>query len=296
MKKGSVKNSTYNFTYQIPVEKYIMPYFGRKNISAIRRNDVELYLKKTKKRYDLKDETIRKHYICLNQIFNNAFQNGWINRNPCVGIKFHTTQKSDKRTYTDEEALLVLEYCQYHRFGIDVHLLLTYGMSRSELLGIRWEDVDVDNAIIEINQGVVEAKNPDTGKTEVVIGEPKNEFRRRSIPIYATTIELLKQHRCNRPNSEYVICNTRGGVISPSTWDDRHYKVFMSDMMAYYKSYDIDVPKLNPHELRHTRTSIWVNSDVNLFAVATVMGWADLKMLRKRYAHPDIEKIREALK
>lgn len=295
LKKGTIKNNTFNFTYHIPATKYIIPYFGRKNISDIKKNDIELYLKKTKKDNNFSDETIRKHYICLNQIFNNAYQNGIINRNPCTGIKLHCIQKSSKKTYTQEEAMLVLEYCKYHRFGLDIHLMLSYGISRSELLGIRWQDVDMENSVISINQGVVEAKNPDTGKTEVIIGEPKNEFRRRVLPISDATIELLNQQRCIHPNAEYVICNQRGKVGMPSTWHERHYKPFMKEMAAYYESYDITVPMLNPHELRHTRTSIWVNTGANLYAVATVMGWADLKMLRKKYAHPDIEEIRKEL-
>lgn len=296
LKKGTIKNSTYNFTYFIPANKYLIPYFGNKRISDIRKNDIELYLKKIKKEYDFSAETVRKHYICLNQIFKNAYENGLINRNPCTGIKLQTAQKSTKRVYTPEESELVLEYCHYHRYGIGVHLMLSYGISRSELLGIRWEDVDLENAVIEIHQGVVEAKNPDTGKTELVIGAPKNEFRQRTIPISAETTLLLQQQLCNFPNAEYVICNQHGTICTPSTWHERHYKVFMQDMKRYYDAYDIEIPILNPHELRHTRTSLWVNSDVNLYAVASVMGWADLKMLRKRYAHPDIDKIRKAIK
>lgn len=296
LKKGTIKNSTYNFTYFIPADKYLMPYFGNKRISDIRKNDIELYLKKIKKQYDFSTETVRKHYICLNQIFKNAYENGLINRNPCTGIKLQTVQKSTKRVYTPEECELVLEYCPYHRYGLGVHLMLSYGISRSELLGIRWKDVDLENTVIEINQGVVEAKNPDTGKTELVIGAPKNEFRQRTIPISEKTIHLLLQQLDNFPDAEYVICNQQGKVCTPSTWHERHYKVFMQDMKEYYDNYDIEIPILNPHELRHTRTSLWVNSDVNLYAVASVMGWADLKMLRKRYAHPDIDKIRNAIK
>ena len=296
LKKGTIKNSTYNFTYLIPAEKYIIPYFGNVSVSDIRKNDIELYLKKTQQANNFSTETIRKHYICLNQIFGNAYQNGLISRHPCAGIKLKSTQKSQKRTYTSEETALVLEYCTYHRYGLAVHLMLSYGISRSELLGLRWSDVNLESAVIEINQGVVEAKDPDTGKTELVIGAPKNEFRQRVIPISDATIKLLEQQRVSFPKAEYVICSLNGKVCIPSTWHERHYKTFMQDMRSYYASYGIDVPALNPHELRHTRTSLWVNSDVNLFAVASVMGWADLKMLRKRYAHPDIDKIRDAIK
>lgn len=55
------------------------------------------------------------------------------------------------------------------------------------------------------------------------------------------------------------------------------------------------LPILNPHELRHTRASIWVNEGKNLFAIADQMGWSDLDMLRKRYAHGDINQLRKQL-
>ena len=70
----------------------------------------------------------------------------------------------------------------------------------------------------------------------------------------------------------------------------------MRDMHEYYAKQGIDIPELNPHELRHTRATIWVNDGENIFAVAHVLGHADLKMLRKRYAHSDAESTRKLLK
>ena len=52
---------------------------------------------------------------------------------------------------------------------------------------------------------------------------------------------------------------------------------------------------LNPHELRHTRATLWVEQDRNLFAIAEQMGWSDLEMLKKTYGHPDIQKIKSML-
>ena len=295
IKKGTIKNSTLHFTYDIPIHTYLIPYFGRREINSIRKNDIEIYLKKTKQQHDLSDETIRKHYICMNQIMKNAYENGLINRNPCTGIKMQTAQKSVKRTYTAEQTGMVLDYCQCHLFGLDVFLMLSYGISRSELLGLMWDDIDFENMTLAINRGVVEAKNPSTGKTELIIGKPKNEFRQRVMPIDERTACLLREQQAACQNADFVIPNKNGGACFPTTWYDRHYKTFMRDMQAYYASCGIDIPVLNPHELRHTRTSLWVNDDVNLYAVASIMGWADLKMLRKRYAHPDIERLRNAI-
>ena len=67
-------------------------------------------------------------------------------------------------------------------------------------------------------------------------------------------------------------------------------------MAAHFEAEGIILKKLNPHELRHSRATIWVNNDVNLFAIAEEMGWSDLSMLRKVYGHPDINKLRSMLK
>lgn len=128
---------------------------------------------------------------------------------------------------------------------------------------------------------------------EVIIGEPKNDFRKRVIPLKEITIKLLKI--CSN-NSQFVISNINNTVCSSRTWSRRHYGVFMKDMRDYYLQQNINIPILNPHELRHTRATIWVNDGENIFAVADVLGHADLKMLRKRYAHSDVQSTRKLLK
>ena len=129
---------------------------------------------------------------------------------------------------------------------------------------------------------------------QVILGEPKNDFRRRDVPISTETATLLNAAFCD--DHEFVISNTNGTMCSPRTWSRRHYDVFMNDMQTHYAKQEENIPKLTPHELRHTRASIWVNDGENLFAVADVLGHADLKMLRKRYAHSDVESTRKLLK
>ena len=81
----------------------------------------------------------------------------------------------------------------------------------------------------------------------------------------------------------------------PSKWRWQVYKKFMEAAQAVMKFKGLDIPTLNPHELRHTRATIWVEKGVNLFAIAEEMGWSDLDMLRKVYGHPDILKLKGML-
>lgn len=289
--KGTVKDSTYNLTYRNSIEKHLIPYFGRHRLATIRQIDIQNYF--NVKGQELTLETLKKHKMALNRIFESALLNEIITRNPCISIKLKSSvQATEKHIYTKEQCQMVLDYAKTHRFGLGVYLMLMYGISRSELLGLRWDDVDFEDKVLHIRRGVTDVQDAVTGKMRVEIGEPKNDFRRRDVPLSTEAVQLLENRR---NDSLYVICNSRREVCSPRTWNRRHYDEFMKDMHLYYIEQGVDIPELTPHELRHTRASIWVNDGENIFAVADVLGHADLKMLRKRYAHSDVESTRALL-
>lgn len=291
MLKGTVKDSSYMVHYKGTVENHLIPYFGKRKLSQIRQIDVQEYFNKNQSLYSL--ETLKKHKMALNKIFECAIQNDIIYKNPCTAIKLTSKIKAEKKsTYTEEQCKLVLAYAETHRYGLDIILMLSYGISRSELLGIQWDDIDVDEKVLHISRGVADVQNATTGKMEVIVGETKNEFRKRSIPLSNHIMDIII---ARERNGTYVFSNLKGNVQSPRTWSRRHFDVFMRDMHTYYAKQGIDVPMLHPHELRHTRATLWVNSGANLFAVADVLGHSDLKMLRKRYAHSDVNATRKLL-
>lgn len=289
--KGTVKDSTYDLHYRNVIENHLIPYFGKRKIAAIKQIDVQSYF--TAKQADFSLETLKMHRVALHKIFESAIQNDIIIKNPCDSIRLKSQKESAKKqTYTEEQCELVMAYAKQHRFGTEISIMLSCGISRSELLGLQWSDIDFESCLIYINRGVAEVRNVETGKLELLVGETKNEFRKRSIPVEPEIIDAIAQLE---RTSDYIFCGKSGNPMFPRTWKRRHFDVFMRDMHEYYEARNIDVPKRNPHELRHTRASIWVNSGANLFAVADVLGHADLQMLRKRYAHSDPESTRKML-
>ncbi len=289
--RGTVKDSSYMLHYKNTIENHLIPYFGKRKMNAIRQADVQEYFNKNQSAYTL--ETLKKHKMALSKIFEMAIQNDIVNKNPCDLVKVTSKKTTEKKkTYTQEQCDLVTAYAETHRYGLDIILMLSYGITRSELLGIRWDDIDMDEKVLYILRGVADVQNATTGKMEVVIGEPKNDFRKRAIPLSGHVIKLLSSRE---RNGDFVFSNSKGNVQSPRTWSRRHFDVFMRDMHEHYAKQGIDVPTLHPHELRHTRASLWVNGGANLFAVADVLGHSDLKMLRKRYAHSDVESTRRML-
>ena len=285
--KPYVKITTYRTKYETSIVKHIKPYFSGKLVKSIIKQDVEEYMREKEK--ELAYSTVINHLSCLKQIFAEAVDNGYIENNPCQNIKpSRKKKKSEKRTYTPEQTELVLDYCRRDPFGMHVHIILSYGVSCSEYMGITIKDVDFENKSIAINKGLVKGNKYTPGN--VIISETKNKYRNRIIAVSDETIEMIKANApkmyLNNPDSE--------GVLPVNTFRCR-YESFMKRMQKYYEAKGIYLPLLNMHELRHTRATIWVNSGKNLFAIAQQMGWANLEMLRKVYGHGDIQQLRKEL-
>lgn len=294
--RGTVKDNTYNLTYCNSVNNHLIPYFGNARISEIYQMDIQLYFSKMSTEKSL--ETLKKYKACLRGIFESAIDNQIISVSPVRNIKLSSSvQPIKKRVYTEEDVSRILSFALTHRFGLEIQMLLRLGLRRGELLGLRWEDVDLGNCILHIRRAVSEVTDPDTGRLHVIVDDPKTKFSVRDIPLPNDIATQLIHHHQTGTTSDYVFCNAKGNVNAPRTWSRRHYDVFMREMQNYYATLPepIDITILNPHELRHTCASLLVNADKNLFAIASVLGWANLKMLRERYAHGDIESIREQL-
>lgn len=289
---GTVKDSTYNLTFKNTFENHLVPYFNKRKVASIQQIEIQQYFNDKGK--VLAAETLKKHKRCLTILFNSAILNGVCTQSPMISIKLKShIPPAQKTNYTQEQADAILEFAKTHRFGLSIILLIECGLSRSELLGLRWSNFDATAGTLSVEQGVADVQDAVTRKIRVEIGDTKNAHRKRVLPLSPEMVQYLNNHKCD---NDYIITNTNGNVCSPRTWSRRHYDVFMADMHEHYLAQGVDIPMLNPHELRHTRASLWVNAGLNLYAIAKYLGHADLEMLQKRYGHSSTDDLRDLLK
>lgn len=303
-KLGKVKGNTYIGSYQEPVELHLIPYFGCALLTDIRPQDVQAFFNQKSNTSAL--ESIKKMRACLSAIFDTAIENDLCRKNPVTrNIKiFSKIKPKEKRAYTQEQYSLVLEYAK-EVHALDIWMLLETGISRSELLGIKWEDFDEKENVIYIEQGTVQYTDPETDKWVLSSEGLKNEYRRRPIPISPELAQQLREKphiimaggnkkRGIPPHpvkTTHIFHSPTGCVYSPTNWDKRTYKVFMDKFLTKHP----DMPALTPHELRHTRATIWEEQGIDLFVNAKLLGHADLRMLAKRYAHSNVGSLKRAL-
>ena len=211
--------------------------------------------------------------------------------------------KKIKSVWNKEQYEIAFNFALSHPDGLGPLILMDTGISRSELLGFTWEDIILDKAYAGIYHSTVSMQDPVTLKYYVYTGELKNEYRERIIPFSQQAVTRLKLEyqkviingkRKNLPideiNKQFVISNKKGKAMDPPNWSNRNFKRFMNDLTEEHS-----IPKLTPHELRHTRSTLWFNENIDPIALCMVGGWCNLNMPRKLYIHSNIDTLKEKL-
>ena len=91
--------------------------------------------------------------------------------------------------------------------------------------------------------------------------------------------------------TEYVVHSPEGTPYNPNNWANRVFRPFMHRLHREHP----DIPELSPHELRHTRATLWIAQGIDPYMVARLLGHSDLKMLTRIYDHTSTETLRKAL-
>ncbi len=152
-------------------------FFGEKPLESLTLDDVEAYLQSRREEAKaagkvLKNGTLNRHMACLKTIVRRALLNRRIDRNPLLGLKLFK-EESRNRTLTQSEYGRLLECLPLHMKPI-VELAYMTAMRRGEILGLRWDQVD-------FQEGIINLEASDTKTQE-----------RREIPLDASLVRVLK--------------------------------------------------------------------------------------------------------
>jgi integrase len=171
-------------TYGVYLKARIVPRWGCHLFREIKAVAVERWLGSID---DLSNGTKAKIKGIMSEVFQHAIRYGWLNdgENPIFAVR-----QSAKRTRVTEplEAAefraLILELP--HKMRVIGIVAATTGLRISEVLGLKWKDIDWKSLQMEVTRSVVDG----------IVGKCKTETSRRPVPIDEfTTAELLTWRR-----------------------------------------------------------------------------------------------------
>jgi integrase len=166
----------------------------------------------------------------------------------------------------------------------------TLGLRRGELLGLRWEDLDLDRATLTVAQTVQRVDG------RLVVDETKSEASDGTVPLPKITRRVLVEHR-DRQDKERIdageIWHDRGLVFPTSVGTpieprslNRHFDGVRTRA---------GLPCVRLHDFRHTVVSLLLALGTPPHVVQAIARHADLDITLSIYAHTNLDAMREAL-
>lgn len=226
--------------------------------------------------------TIKKIRALLISSFDAAIREGLIEKNPVRETEPINVQTLNISPFSPEQQEIFLKGTKNHRFHAAYKLLFYTGCRRSEILGLRWENVDFNRSQIQIREVLLNINGQPFLKHY-----PKTKSSIRTIPIHADLTKLLKEHKkkqeiekinCSNWNNEYnlVFTNKDGSPHSPT--------YFLHNFKNAIKK--LGLPKnLRVHSTRHTFATNLLQLGVSISDIQHLGGWSDTRVVLEIYSH-----------
>lgn len=168
-------------------------------------------------------------------------------------------------------------------------LALATGMRYGELLGLKWQDVNLDDGTLQVRRTLSRLPTQmgrDRGDLYVE-AEPKTKRSRRNIALAGFAIEALKQHRIRQEEMkrsagdlweehDYVFCTPLGKHLNPG------HGVLVQLKILLEKA---GLPEIRFHDLRHSAATLLLSMGVHPKVVQEILGHSEISMTMDTYSH-----------
>lgn len=303
--------SCYKWLY----DNQVRPTFGNRKMAKIKYSDVRafyMYLLTDKK---LNINTVSSINLIIHSVFRAAVRDDILKKNPVDGV-FGEIKKSGKWVAKKRHALTYEQQSKfmsfvamdpvYSRWQPLFTVLFGTGGRIGEILGLRWEDIDMENRTIHINHSVGYVIQ-DNGKVEMHISTPKTRTSIRTIPMFDEVYRAFDEEKEYQKEfnakqvvidgyTGFVFTNRNGGVYDKGSINNLIKRIYENCNSQEIEAARLEhrqpviVPHFSCHNIRHTFCSRLCENEVNVKVIQNVMGHADIKTTLNIYAEVTEEK------
>jgi integrase len=277
--RGTVRPSTFE-VHRHMIQPHIVPALGRLKLKDLNSVHVRGFYRE-KLDSGLSAATVRKMHSVLRKALKQAVLDGLVPRNVCEAVKLPKVERKEINPLDREHTKALLEAASEDRLEALYALAVHTGMREGELLGLKWEDVDLERSVLRLMHGLIREGSKTT------LGDLKTSKSRRSVRLTRAATEALRSHlerqleEIERMGSLYqpgglVFATETGTLINPSNLRNRSFKPLLKRA---------NLPDICFHDLRHTCATLLLLQGTHPKLVQELLGHATIAMTLDTYSH-----------
>lgn len=289
-KKDTVAPTTYN-GYCDMVRLHISPYFSERNIRLVDLTAGALeayYLQKQKD--GLSPNTIHKHHALIHTALKKALKLEYVQKN--VAELAEPPKRMKKETPTPYSAAELTQLLAIFREDVLYYVVVAaviFGLRRSEILGLRWNRLDLENGVMYIDTTALRCM--ENGKVVTKIcNVTKTESSCRTFQLTKSQISLFRELQkrqeeyriffnqdYNNVDADFVFLNEKGELFQPDYVTHHFKKVLQKNGLR----------EIRFHDLRHSCATFLLYADFHLKDIQAYLGHAQYQFTADTYIHAD---------
>lgn len=279
-------------TYRGYIDNHIKPNIGKIPLGKLTTLELQKFYKKllSKGRVDrieakgqpkgLSPKTVRNIHQVISSAMDFARSQKLIAINPTDNCALPKLEHREMKTLPVEQLVSFLQEAKESGVFEMYYIELATGLRRGELLGLKWEDLDLEQGILRVQRQIARING------EVVEASLKTKNSYRTISLGEDAVGILKEQRKKCGGSEYVFPSPTGGPISPDSVLQMLHRVLKR----------AGLPKVRFHDLRHTFATVALQNGVDIKTVSGMLGHYSAGFTLDTYAHVTTAAQREAAK
>ena len=260
---------------------HVRRHLGARPLQKLRPADLAAFYA-TLAREALAPRTIRLIHTVLHRALGQAKAWGVIRDNPADLARPPKAPDRETQMLQPDEARQLLERLRHHPLYLLVSLALATGARRSEMLGLRWQDVDLEAGRLTVERALEE-----TRAHGIRIKGPKTKHGYRTIALPPHIVAELRQHWAAQqeqrlgmglgkaPEAAPVFAAADGRLLSPNALSKAWPRIMAG----------IGMPQVTLHSLRHTHASMLIASGVDILTISRRLGHSSPTITLGVYGH-----------
>lgn len=312
--KQNIRENT-KADYKYFYDRYIRNSLGKMLIDEITAFDIKCHYMSLNVNGRISAETISHIQNVLYQVLKSGVERNVIFNNPAKDAckefnrkhSKHTSIKSGMSVKQAEDFLKYVEKSEEcMRWYPLFYFMINTGLRISEVAGLRWEDIDFNHNLINVNHSIVYHNRTEKQAAGLRGSNLKNDSSHRIIPIKERTKEVLllekkyqeeKNIQCNTivdGYTDFIFLNRYGNVIREECVN-RALKRAVFLFNSYLDENDSrecrPLPLLTSHSLRHTFANYLCENNVNIKVAQKLLGHTDIETTMNIYTSVSREYI-----
>ncbi|MFC8793036.1 tyrosine-type recombinase/integrase [Streptomyces cinereoruber] len=280
------KLSTYD-KYEAHVRLYLSPMLGTKRLESLSVPDVRRFLLQLEKKTTA--ATAKESHRVLRTALSAACREELIVRNVAKLVEPPRAAVRDLSPWSLDETLDFLAAARRDPLYAAFVLAIAMGLRRGEIVGLRWNDIDLENRVLLVRQQVQRRRG-------VLYNDETKGRRSRAIPLPAMCLAPLRWHRMRQKTTYeatgtewaatgYVFATRTGRPVEPRNVHRSFVRV----------SEAAGLRPIRLHDARHGCATLLTAAGVAPRVVMEILGHSQISLTMDVYTHVVQDTQREAI-